>query len=76
MTQPDDTDQVTKTRHRELAIEHLLFHTIRELARDKHDLLDKLESSLSQLWDSGPKNDHDDEAVRNIARTFLRSLRV
>lgn len=67
--------QITATRHRELAIEHLLFQTIRELAREKPDLLDKLEASLGHLWDNGPKDSHDDEAVRTIARTFIRSLR-
>ena len=75
MTQPSDPDQVTKTRQRELAIEHLLFQTIRELAREKPGLLDRLEESLSHLWDNGPKDSHDDEAVREVARTFLRSLR-
>lgn len=70
-----DTDQIAATRHRELAIEHLLFQTIRELSREKPELLDKLENSLSHLWDNGPKGNHDDEAVREIARTFIRSLR-
>ena len=75
MVSEHDADQITRTRQRELAIEHLLFQTIRELAREKHDLLDKLEASLSHLWDNGPKDSHDDEAVREIARAFLRSLR-
>lgn len=75
MTADHDADLLTKTRHRELAIEHLLFQTIRELAQDRPDLLDKLEASLSHLWDNGPKGSHDDEAVRDVARTFLRSLR-
>lgn len=70
-----DTDQIAATRHRELAIEHLLFQTIRELSRERPELLDKLENSLSHLWDNGPKGSHDDEAVRDIARTFIRSLR-
>lgn len=70
-----DTDQITATRHRELAIEHLLFQTLRELSRDKPDLLDRLEDSLSHLWDNGPRESHDHEAVRAIARTFIRSLR-
>jgi hypothetical protein len=68
-------DQLTETRHRELAIEHLLFQTIRELARDKPDLLDRLEASVSHLWDYGPKETRDDEAVREVARTFIKSLR-
>ena len=75
MTDEHEPDQITKTRQRELAIEHLLFQTIRELARERPDLLDKLEASLPHLWDNGPKNSHDDEAVRDIARTFIRSLR-
>ena len=70
-----DHDPTTDTRHRELAIEHLLFQTIRELAAEKPDLLDKLEASISHLWDNGPKHSRDDEAVRAIARTFIRSLR-
>ena len=74
MTSEHHPDPLTATRHRELAIEHLLFQTIRELAREKPDLIDKLEASLPHLWDNGPS--HDDEAVRTIARTFIRSLRA
>ena len=70
-----EPDQITATRHRELAIEHLLFQTIRELAREKPVLLDQLDASLDHLWDNGPKESHDDEAVRTIARSFFRSLR-
>ena len=70
-----DPDPTTETRHRELAIEHLLFQTIRELARERPDLLDTLEASVAHLWDNGPKDSRDDEAVRSIARTFIRSLR-
>jgi hypothetical protein len=77
MTIPPDhqSDQIAETRHRELAIEHLLFQTIRELAHDRPDLLDRLDASLSHLWDNGPKETRDDEAVREVARTFIKSLR-
>ena len=65
----------TNTRHRELAIEHLLFGTIRFVAERHPELLDQLEGSISHLGDVGGAADKDDEAVRGVARLFLKSLR-
>jgi hypothetical protein len=64
------------TRHREMAVEHLLFGTIRFLAGRDPNLIDELEASLPHLWDHGDSDTRDDEAVREIARGFLRSLRA
>ena len=66
----------TNTRHREMAVEHLLFGTIRILVRRHPDLIDELEASLPHLWDHGDRGTRDDEAVREVARGFLRSLRA
>lgn len=60
-------------RHREIAVEHLLFGTLRYLARREPALVDELEASIKHLGDYG--DDRDDEAVREVARNFLRSLR-
>ncbi len=62
-------------RRRELAIEHLLFGTIRFVAQQHPGLLGELEGSLDHLWDKAEGDDRDDEAVREVARRFLRSLR-
>lgn len=71
------TDEAIATaRRREMAIEHLLFGTVRFVASRHPDLLDALDASLPHLWDSAHDETRDDEAVRDIARTFLKSLRA
>lgn len=79
MTQPasEPTSElhITDARRREIAIEHLLFGTISFMARKHPELLDELEGSLGHLWDLADEATRDDEAVRDIARKFLKSLR-
>ena len=69
-------EQVAQERRRELAVEHLLFATMRYVARQSPDLLDELERSLEHLGDSARDETKDDEAVREVARRFIRSLRA
>jgi len=78
MTQPasDPAHQIADARRREMAIEHLLFGTLRFLAQRHPELLDTLDASLDHLWDKGPEGERDDEAVREVARRFVGSLRV
>lgn len=79
MTQaiPEPTElHLTDARRREIAIEHLLFGTISFMARQHPELLDELEGSLGHLWDLADEATRDDEAVRDIARKFLKSLRA
>jgi len=73
---PSDPNPIAQARHRELAIEHLLFGTIRFLAQRHPELLDELDGSLGHLWDKSEGEARDDEAVREIARKFIRSLRA
>ncbi|WP_200918754.1 MULTISPECIES: hypothetical protein [unclassified Methylobacterium] len=72
----DPAQQIIDARRREMAVEHLLFGTIRFLAQRHPELLDDLEGSLDHLWDKGPADERDDEAVREVARRFVGSLRV
>jgi len=44
-------DAITETRHRELAVEHLLFRTMRHVERQHPGLLDSLDASLDKLGD-------------------------
>ncbi|MCW6511314.1 hypothetical protein [Lichenifustis flavocetrariae] len=69
-------DRIADARRREMAIEHLLFGTLRFLAQRHPELLDKLEVSLAHLWDKADDVPRDDEAVRDVARVFLKSLRA
>ena len=73
---PAPLDQVADARRREMAVEHLLFGTIRFLAQRHPELLDELDGSLGHLWDKSEGEARDDEAVREIARKFIRSLRA
>lgn len=78
---PDQTpapasDQIIDARRREMAIEHLLFGTIRFIAQRHPDLLDELDGSLEHLWDKAHGEERDDEAVREIARRFIKGLRA
>lgn len=68
------TSPLTQARHREMAIEHLLFGTIRFLAHRHPELLTELNDSLDHLWDRADDGTRDDEAVREVARRFLKSL--
>ncbi|MCW6510062.1 hypothetical protein [Lichenifustis flavocetrariae] len=78
MTQhePSPVDRIADARRREMAIEHLLFGTLRFLAHRHPELLDELEASLAHLWDKADDVPRDDEAVRDVARVFLKSLRA
>ena len=76
-TSPDRTAaQVIEARRREMAIEHLLFGTIRFVAHRHPELLQELESSLDHLWDKAEGEARDHEAVRAIAGRFIKSLRA
>lgn len=68
--------RIADERRRELAVEHLLFRTIRHVERAHPGLIDELERSLDRLGDSAHDDTKDDEAVRAVARKFLHSLRA
>ncbi len=70
------TDPIADARRREMAVEHLLFGTIRFVAQRNPELLDELDGSLGHLWDKADDATRDDEAVRAIARRFIKSLRA
>lgn len=72
----DTAAQLLDARRREMAIEHLLFGTIRFLAQRQPELLDELDGSLGYLWDKAEGTERDDEAVREVARRFIKSLRA
>ncbi|WP_244473036.1 hypothetical protein [Methylobacterium sp. Leaf100] len=55
---------------------HLLFGTINFVAQRHPNLLDDLDGSLDHLWDKAHGEAKDDEAVRDIARRFIKSLRA
>lgn len=74
MSEPNP-DPIVAARHRELAVEHLLFGTLQFLVGRDPALLDALEGSLDHLWDKAEDASRDDEAVRGVARRFIRSLR-
>jgi hypothetical protein len=71
-----DAAAAVAARHREIAVEHLLFGTVRFLSQRHPELLAELEESLAHLWDHADDASRDDEAVRDVARRFLRSLRA
>ncbi len=73
---PDAAAKIADARRREMAVEHLLFGTIRFLAHRHPELLDELEASLPHLWDLADEEPRDDGAVREIAGRFLKSLRA
>lgn len=70
------SDEIITARRREMVIEHLLFGTIRFVTQRHPDLLDALDRSLDHLWDNTHGEVRDDEAVREIARRFIKSLRA
>jgi hypothetical protein len=67
--------EVVNERRRELAVEHLLFQTIAYVEERHPGLIARLEASLDHLGDSARDETKDDEAVRDIARLFIKSLR-
>ena len=69
-------DQIASAQRREMAIEHLLFGTIRFMAQRHPELLNELDNSLDHLWDKASGVPRDDEAVRDVARHFLKSVRT
>ncbi len=73
---PGVATQVVRERQREMAIEHLLFWTIRHVERHHPGLIDALEQSLDRLGDPAHDGTKDDGAVREIAEKFLKSLRA
>ncbi len=74
---PDtDAARIADARRREMAVEHLLFGTLRFVAHRHPELLDELEASLDHLWDKADDDTRDDEAVRTVARKFIKGLRV
>ena len=66
---------VVRERRREIVVEHLLFQTVTYVERQHPGLLDHLEESLPHLGDPADDATKDDEAVRKIARSFIRGLR-
>ncbi len=70
------TSKVIDARRREMVVEHIVFGTVRFLAERHPELLDQLDGSLDHLWDHEHGEARDDEAVRNIARRMLKSLRA
>lgn len=76
MTEPTVDEAIAEARRREIAIEHLLFGTVRFVASRHPELLDELEAAVPHLWDRAKDHPRDDEAVREIARRFIRSLRA
>ncbi len=49
---PTPLNLIADGRRREMAVEHILFGTIRFLSHRHPELLDELEGSLSHLWDN------------------------
>ncbi len=64
-----------EARHRELATEHMLFQTLVYIERQFPGLFDHLEQSIARLGDYASDDTKDDEAVRDVARLFVQSLR-
>lgn len=74
---PDtEAGKIAEARRREMAVEHLLFGALRYMAHRDPGLIAELESSLEHLWDNADDGTRDDEAVRAIARKFIKSLKV
>ncbi|MEH3040151.1 MAG: hypothetical protein PGN21_08815 [Sphingomonas paucimobilis] len=68
-------DAITETRHREMAVEHLLFWTIRYVEQQHPGLLDSLDASLDKLGDPSQGGDKNDDAVRHIAAKMIVGAR-
>ncbi len=65
-----------QARHRELATEHMLFQTLVYIERQFPGLFDHLEKSIDRLGDHADDDTKDDEAVKEVARLFVQSLRA
>ena len=65
-----------EARHRELATEHMLFQTLVYVERQFPGLFDHLEKSIDRLGDHASDDTKDDEAVKEVARLFVKSLRA
>ena len=76
MNKQQTDQQIADARRRELTIEHLLFGTLRFVAGQHPELLNELERSLDHLWDRAEDGSRDDQAVRDIATRFIKSLRA
>jgi hypothetical protein len=79
MSEPSTTSDamgIADARRREMAVEHILFNSLRFIAGRHPELHDELERSLDHLWDHADDGTRDDEALREIARRFLKSLRA
>ncbi|WP_171070106.1 hypothetical protein [Methylobacterium terricola] len=70
------SDATIQARRREIVAEHLLFTTLRFLTARHPELTDILDDSVAHLGDPGGGPNRDDEAVREIARRFIASLRA
>jgi hypothetical protein len=68
-------DPAVQARRREIAVEHVLFWTLRYLDERQPGLIDSIENSLDHLGDPAEDDTKDDEAVREIARRMLRGAR-
>ncbi|WP_210527971.1 hypothetical protein [Rubellimicrobium arenae] len=69
------TQSGAEARHRELATEHMLFQTLVYIERQFPGLFDHLEQSIDRLGDHASDETKDDDAVKEIARLFVQSLR-
>ncbi|WP_277979473.1 hypothetical protein [Sphingomonas phyllosphaerae] len=69
-------DDVSRTRQREIATEHLLFKLIEYVESRDPGLLDFLEASLPHLGDPAQDDSKDDEGVRGIARRMIAGARA
>ncbi|TGD94931.1 hypothetical protein [Methylobacterium nonmethylotrophicum] len=74
-TQPP-SDPTIQARRREIVAEHLLFTNLRFLAEPHPELLYARDASVDHLGDPGGGAMQDDEAVREIVRRFIDSLRA
>lgn len=70
------SESAVQARRREMAMEHVLFQTVRWVERQHPGLLDEVERSLDHLGDYAHDGTKDDEAVRTIARKMIDSARV
>lgn len=75
-TPDSEAAKIADARRREMAVEHLLFGTLRFVAHRHPELIAELEGSLDHLWDKADDDTRDDEAVRAVARRFIKSLRA
>ncbi len=66
---------IASARHREMAVEHLLFRVLAHLETREPGLLATFETSLEHLGDPAHDATKDDEAVRDIARRMLGGAR-